>query len=417
MYTDLSLVAVLQTVDSFLVEQGLAKTSIDQYRRYGFEAFRTHFCEIGTELYSEKESWNCVLQSRQLFENGLMSDRQFRMIRRVHEMMKMFAHTGEIHYFDLDSWGVHNPCPSLQKVMDEFLLQREEYGCSELTVRWEKSTVRNFLLYTEHEGKMDCDSWTSELVDDYIVVLQEKWLSGLTDPLCTLRSFLRYCNESGRTKFDLSHVLDVKAATKSKVKQGFSTDEIQRMLLSIDRSTDLGKRNYAMIVLAVHTGLRQIDILNLKLDDLHWREAEIRIVQHKTKRQVILPLDQETGDAIADYLLNARPRSTSNFVFLRTIAPYKNLKVGSCIGSRMVQKYAALANVSWNKSERKGFHSFRRSLGREMLEKDVPLNTISEVLGHAHRNSTKPYLAIDVAHLRECAISLNGIECSKGVFQ
>ena len=135
MYTDLPIVTVIQEIDSFLIEQGLAKDTIRQYRRYGFEVFQTHFCEIGTELYSEKESWDCVLQSRRLYEDGMMSDRQFRMVRRVHEMMKAFALTGEIHYFDFDFWSIQNPCHSLQRVLDEYLHHREKCGCSELTVR------------------------------------------------------------------------------------------------------------------------------------------------------------------------------------------------------------------------------------------------------------------------------------------
>lgn len=163
----------------------------------------------------------------------------------------------------------------------------------------------------------------------------------------------------------------------------------------------MGKRNFAMITLAVHTGLRQIDVLNLKLHNICWKESEIRIIQHKTRRQLILPLDQETGDALTDYILNARPQSDSDFVFLRSVAPYRNLKVGSCIGSWMVQKYAALGGVTWEKSERKGFHSFRRSLGREMLINEVPLYTISEVLGHTNRNSSKQYMSIDMEHLRD----------------
>ena len=120
-----------------------------------------------------------------------------------------------------------------------------------------------------------------------------------------------------------------------------------------------------------------------------------------------------TGDAIADYLLHGRPTSKSTFVFLRSVAPYTNLKVGSCIGSRIVQKYAALSGVVWTTEERKGFHSFRRSLGRELLENDVPVCTISEILGHAYRNSTKQYLSVDVKHLRECALPLNELRCTK----
>lgn len=413
MYMNPTLEEVIQAVDVFLNNQSYSDHTLFNYQKYGVDFFRNHFSTIE---YSQQEAQRLVLEARGRVDAGELSDRRFRTIRRVYELMQLYVSTGHLHQMGTRRCCTKIPCNLFLTAMNNYLRQRETDGCSELTIRSETSVVRNFLFYMESNGLSTFSSIEKNIIETYLTVLQDKWPSGLRDPLCILRCFLKFCADTGLMEEDLSGMLYVKSSTKQRVKQGFSNDEIQKILHAVDRDTHLGKRNFAMITLAVHTGLRQIDVLNLKLHNICWRESEIRIIQHKTKRQLILPLDQETGDALTDYILNARPPSDSDFVFLRSVAPYRNLKIGSCIGSRMVQKYAALGGVTWDKSERKGFHSFRRSLGREMLVNEVPLYTISEVLGHANHNSSKQYMSIDIEHLRDCALSLNGIECGKEAY-
>ena len=413
MYTNFSLEEVIAAVDDFLVKSGLSDNTLSRYRRFGFNYFRDGFSAEGCYFYSEELAESLVAKFHQQVLNGQRSERDFRTIRKVHELMKEHVKNGKILYHDLPFWNIQYPCNELKEALVRYLASMEQSGYSELTIREANSIIRLFLLHMELKGKHTLDCFSAEDIENYLPVLRQKWSSGMSNPIYYLRGFFAFLYERQEIRQDLSLVLKVNAASKIKVKTGFEANEIEAILTAIDRSTPLGKRNFAMITLAVHSGLRQIDVLNLKLQDIHWKDAEISIVQRKTNRQLILPLDQETGDAIADYLLHGRPTSKSTFVFLRSVAPYTNLKVGSCIGSRIVQKYAALSGVVWTTKERKGFHSFRRSLGRELLENDVPVCTISEILGHANRNSTKQYLSVDVKHLRECALPLNELRCTK----
>ena len=389
MYTNFSLEEVIAAVDDFLVKSGLSDNTLSRYRRFGFNYFRDGFSAEGCYFYSEELAESLVAKFHQQVLNGQRSERDFRTIRKVHELMKEHVKNGKILYHDLPFWNIQYPCNELKEALVRYLASMEQSGYSELTIREANSIIRLFLLHMESKGKHTLDCFSAEDIENYLPVLRQKWASGMSNPIYYLRGFFAFLYERQENRQDLSLVLKVNAASKIKVKKGFEAGEIEAILAAIDRSTPLGKRNFAMITLAVHTGLRQSDVLNLKLQDIHWKDAEISIVQRKTNRQLILPLDQETGDAIADYLLHGRPASESTFVFLRSVAPYTNLKVGSCIGSRIVQKYAVLSGVVWTTKERKGFHSFRRSLGRELLENDVPLCTISDILGHANRNSTK----------------------------
>jgi len=97
-------------------------------------------------------------------------------------------------------------------------------------------------------------------------------------------------------------------------------------------------------------------------------------------------------NAIADYILHGRPQSESPYIFVRTRPPYNPLRSWS--GHSIVRRNAIAAGIGWVSNKRNGMHSFRRGLGNWMLEAEIPLETISEVLGHTSSDSTKPYLAL-----------------------
>ena len=117
-----------------------------------------------------------------------------------------------------------------------------------------------------------------------------------------------------------------------KVYQGFTDDEIIRLLAAVDRDTIIGKRDYAMMVLAAQTGLRGVDVIKLKRSDIDWRKREINIMQSKTGAALCVALEIESGNALYDYLLNARPESDIPNVFLRYHHPIRAMNPPSIQG-------------------------------------------------------------------------------------
>ena len=91
--------------------------------------------------------------------------------------------------------------------------------------------------------------------------------------------------------------------------------DVEKLLNSIDRKSKSGKRNYAIMILGAQLGLRACDIVNLKFCDIDWVAGEIRITQSKTNKTVILPLTEGVGEALKDYILNARPQSSEKNIF------------------------------------------------------------------------------------------------------
>jgi len=215
---------------------------------------------------------------------------------------------------------------------------------------------------------------------------------------------------------DFQSVLNKPARRKKRVLPCLTREEVEAILGQIDTTTKQGKRDYAILLLASHTGLRSIDIVNLRLSDLDWLNDSIHIVQRKTGRPLVLPLEIDTGNAIAKYILEARPESTSEYVFLRTSAPYR--KLADC-GSmdNILEKYLNSAGILRQPGDGKSFHALRRSMGTWMLESGVPLTTISQVLGHKEQDSAKQYLSMDYEKLALCALDFQEIPVGRGIFE
>jgi integrase len=168
----------------------------------------------------------------------------------------------------------------------------------------------------------------------------------------------------------------------------------------IDRTGGKGKRDYAMILLASRLGLRASDITRLQFASLNWDINVIILKQHKTKREIILPLLSDIGDAIIDYIKNGRPDNDSKNLFLSLIQPYRPIRVSTLC--TIVTNYIYAAGVS-PKGRHHGTHSLRHSLATNLLENGTALPVISEVLGHGSTGSTMYYLGVNIKSLLECS--------------
>ena len=107
----------------------------------------------------------------------------------------------------------------------------------------------------------------------------------------------------------------------------FSDKETDAILDSVHRTTTIGKRDYAIIMLALWTGLRGVDILDLKRSDIDWNRKVINVVQGKTVVGIQTKLSPGVGNAIADYILNGRPETNSPYIFPKI--PLKILPTGA----------------------------------------------------------------------------------------
>ncbi len=190
-----------------------------------------------------------------------------------------------------------------------------------------------------------------------------------------------------------------------KIPEYYSAEEVNQILKAVDRANARGKRDYAMLILGVRYGLRISDIKALELNNIDFINNRISIVQQKTEKPLTLDLLPDVGWAIIDYLKNGRPQSDLATIFLRHTVPHipfaKTDNVAYIIG-----KYAQAAGITKRKSGRASFHMLRYSLASDLLEQNIPITTISNILGHSTLNVTTAYTQLDVPQLKACALEV-----------
>lgn len=223
-----------------------------------------------------------------------------------------------------------------------------------------------------------------------------------------LRVLCRFLEESG-CQTGLSAAVPTMCSRRVGSVRVLAAGGVDRLVDTADRATRAGRRNRAVLLLAARTGLRPVDIAGMRLADIDWRHARITIVQHKTGRMLNLPLLADVGEAIADYLLHARPAGGSDdHLFLRLQAPFTGL------ASRDFYHVSvgafAQAGIPAPEGMGSGLRVLRASMATRMLEAEVPLAVISGSLGHQGTGSTRHYLAGDERAMRECCLDFAGIE-------
>jgi site-specific recombinase XerD len=219
--------------------------------------------------------------------------------------------------------------------------------------------------------------------------------------LAAVRMFLRYLAVEGRCRAGLEQALLSPATwAQQSLPQGLSSEEVAR-ILTLCPSTPAGARDRAVLLLLIRLGLRAGDIANLQLGDLCFETATIK-VSGKGNREVRLPLPQDVGDALLEYLRVGRPQVNSNYVFLRAVAPF------GPFGTRQpgnAVKYIAGAALrrAGVQRPRRGAHVFRHTAACAMLRADVGLERIAEVLRHRSIETTGIYAKVDFHLLKQVA--------------
>lgn len=218
-----------------------------------------------------------------------------------------------------------------------------------------------------------------------------------------LRNYITFLYQENYITADISGCLPkVRILRDAFIPSVWKGDDVRKLLSTIDRKNPTGKRDYAIILLVTRLGLRVGDIRNLKIADLNWDRKLLSIVTQKTRQPLKLPLLEDVGWAIIDYLKNGRPQTISDNLFIRHNAPYEGFSDSNSL-DKMLTGYMNKADIVM-RGQKHGLHSLRSTLASLMLENETPLPVISEALGHQNINTTAIYLKIDMKGLRYCSI-------------
>ncbi len=292
-----------------------------------------------------------------------------------------------------------------KSITDFIEYKRSEERLSDIRLHCHQRNLLPFHRYCGEEGIRSTADIDMAVILRYIGKLDCKKKTPLYLGISSLRSFMKYLFQQGISAVD--HSLGIPAyrsVGQPELPSTYSKREIEKLVLSVERSSAIGKRNYAIVLLAARLGLRASDISRLKFEELDWDTSTISIKQVKTGRELVLPLLPDVGNALIDYLKHGRPESEEPFVFLSERPPYGRFTTSNVV-THVVQRAFGKSGIDI-RNRRFGPHSLRHSLASRMLEESTVLPVIAEVLGHESTESTRYYLRIDLRSMMQCMLEV-----------
>jgi site-specific recombinase XerD len=307
----------------------------------------------------------------------------------------------------LQAAAVEDPCAPLLHGYRHYL--SDQRGLCRETLEHHARTVIEF-LHEARSADRDLAALTHEDVERYLA-LKSKSVTRhyLQHVVAHLRSFLRYCHERGEIELPLSVIDTPRAFHDELPPRAIAWPVVQALLRSIDRSSRSGWRDYAILHLLAHYGLRPCEVVALRLDSVDWQAKTLAVDQRKTQTALILPLHKETLSVLQHYLAHGRPASAEPELFLRARCPagaIERYAVGDIFDKRAAESGLSLDGYS--------AYCLRHSFAMRLLNRGVGVKAIGDVLGHRSLTSTMGYLRLDTDTLRAVALPVPQVRGSGG---
>ena len=394
---DMTVTGIGSVVVAELRAAGYLESTIGQYERtikvlarFAAERGSDYSPELGAEFAS------MVVSPR----TGRFSAQRRLSYRRIAGVFDSYVRTGRVD-LSVRGRGGGGPKPATTSMVMLDAAWEQEMGCRGLAAATRDAygrVARGYLVFLESRG-IDClAAADGASVLGFLESLSGRWAkSSLFWVVSNFRPFLAF---TGRP--DLVDAAGLAGARRSHTILPVLSDDDERLVLQACASEIVSARDSAITLLALTTGLRACDIVGLRMVDIDWRTRTAGIVQQKTGNPLTVPLTDLVVDRLACYLLDDRPDSCDDHVFLRCKAPHVRLACHASI-HRVTAEVFRKAGVTDAKG---GCRLLRHNAASRLLRASVPLPTISAVLGHASPESTNSYLSVDSDRLLACVLEV-----------
>lgn len=297
---------------------------------------------------------------------------------------------------------------SIGLIVKDFIIYKQSCRLKTITLDKIESHLSSFNFWLSANGIFSIHDIRHPHIIMFIKSLDANKKALIHDTLMDLRGFFTFLYNKELIPINMaSFIPKDNYQNQAKLPSYYTEAEIEKLLKSVDRGTIVGKRDYAILVLAAYLGLRASDIAHLQFGNLHWDQSTIVLRQYKTGKDITLPLLPVVGNALIDYIQYGRPRSAEPYIFLFIISPFLPIHrqtIAGMINRRFV--YAGFKSTN----RRHGGHALRHSLVKELLNNKQSLPVISEVLGHKSTTSTRHYIRIDTETLSQCALEVPSVD-------
>ena len=399
-------VLVLDLIEKLTENEHLDEKMLYGYVTHGFSVVLLYFTLLREAKYNREKIDELVISVKAAYEEGKMG---YCFIKNIQESMDLLYDYHDKGTFQVRAKELRKNrslCTHFETLIDCYKTNYSKHrALSPNSIEERVSSIRLFLWSLEKLGVFNASEFNNTVISDAVTFLSKE-RKYVKTTLYNARTFLTFLYESGLITTDYSIAIPRSVPHRRKIQLGFTDSEINLILSKVNRSKPIGKRDYAIMLIAARTGLRRCDISSLKRSSLDLRLNEIRIVQQKTNIPLTLPLTPEVGNAIIDYFYNGRGDNDSKYIFVKCRNSQEHIK-GRTI-TALTAKYIRQAGLADSQNKR-NIHSFRKSFGKRLLEASITTDMLMEMLGQVDVNSVTPYTAIDENGLKHCSLSLSSV--------
>jgi len=285
---------------------------------------------------------------------------------------------------------------------------REERGLSDATVQSYRGAADHFFGQLASKGvRLNAVGMTD--IDDAVAAERGRGVWGRRtrhDYAQRLRAFFLFGETRGWCRAGLAAgIVAPRFMADETVPKGLPREDVVRLLASVGGDRPVDKRDRAILMLFIGYGLRTGEVGGLRLDDLDWENAMLRVRCPKPGRTHLWPLSRGVGHAVLRYIMEARPSGFGRSLFFTTHAPIRPLD-RKALGKMVRDRLSGIGVVTG----RRGAHALRHAAAQHLLDQGTPMKVIGDFLGHRDPSSTTIYAKVDLAALREvAALDLEGL--------
>ena len=364
-----------------LAEAGFKESTLFNYRGV-IRRFKVFCKEKGYSEYSTDvgQAYADDVISK---KTGKFSKQRYFSQGRFARLLNSYCRTGS---FDLSPMKRGMEAPGNEMfcgLYKDYISYLEDKYSNNNTLSFYRYEALCLFRFLDFVGISNLNDVSAATVVDYLKTTKQNRQRAV---LCGLRLYFTFIERE-----DLFAVINGMHAYRSKrIILVLTDDEMSRLKETIE-SGDVSNRDAAIILLGLSTGIRAIDLINLRLSDIDWNS----------------PLTVAVGNAIARYLYEDRPSADNDYLFVRDLAPFGPLSGhSSCYD--IVKKAFEKAGISRD-GRIFGMHMLRHNAASVMVRNEVPVSTVAAVLGHSSTDTTDIYITTDEAKLRECVLPMTGI--------
>jgi len=398
--------AAILSIMEAMRRQGTSPGRLKNFKN-SYNVFERYLSDNGITKIDENICLEYVyVKTGQRFEHFECVISNARVDYRMRPLLLLLRYLQDGHFsYDVRKTKPPFVCPACFKSEYEAFCEELVYrGYSQATIDTNTQKVQALIAHLISQGVMSSSDIGVRHIENYLKTMEDKAVKYVGVFLYVFRKYFSFLYERGYTLYDLAPMLPkVRAPRNASIPYIWSKTDIQKLLDAIDREDPKGKRDYAILLIAIRLGLRIGDIRSLKQSSLDWNRKTINLKMSKTGQPIELPLLKDIGWAIIDYLQNGRPVTNSECLFVRHKAPFNAFGDRNSFNKEL-HRYILKAGLDIPGDQRHGMHSLRSTLAENMLEVKSPLPIISEALGHQSVNTTSIYLKVDVEGLRKCAL-------------